>query len=147
MIQRFQTLLLGLAILALMAMAVVPYIQTADGISLSAHVFSGYAPHAPGAVVLQIMPVIWVLALGMLAFTIGQFKLLQRQLMFSRLCTFAIAGLMVCIYLGLAAWTDGGTIGYGAGYFLPIVALLFNLAAQFFIRKDIRLLKSLDRIR
>lgn len=37
--------------------------------------------------------------------------------------------------------------GYGLGMYLPLIAVLCNLAANFFIRKDERLVRSSERLR
>ena len=37
--------------------------------------------------------------------------------------------------------------GYGLGMYLPLIAVMCNLAANFFIRKDERLVRSSERLR
>ncbi len=43
--------------------------------------------------------------------------------------------------------TSGGSGNFGIGLFLPGIAMMFNILANRFIRRDDRLVKSVDRIR
>jgi hypothetical protein len=95
-------------------------------------------------------------ALGLIAaclalFSIGLYKKRTKQVLLSSINTFLIGGALI-----LSAWwastaetsmltNEQG--GYQFGLFLPAVALFFNSLAIRFIRKDEKLVRSMDRLR
>jgi hypothetical protein len=58
----------------------------------------------------------------------------------------AILGLMMYTILQTDQKTTGQGV-YQMGFFLPVIALLANLLANRFIRKDEKLVRSIDRMR
>ena len=80
---------------------------------------------------------------------ITRYKNRLLQIKLGALNSLFIAGTLI-----LAAWfatdfikSQGVTGRYGIAFFLPAAALLFNLLANRYIRKDERLVRSVDRIR
>ncbi|MFT4741547.1 MAG: hypothetical protein ACJAT1_000523 [Marivirga sp.] len=115
--------------------------KTADAQAEIAYVFIPF--FIPGCLAL--------IAACLALFSIGFYKKRIRQMLFSSINTFLIGGTLV-----LSAWwassaettvltNEGG--GYQFGLFLPALALFFNVLALRFIRKDERLVRSMDRLR
>ena len=82
---------------------------------------------------------------------IFNFKNRRFQMKISLFCT-----LLIAIFIGVATFTTyqaqdifspeiGGV--FGAGYFLPVGAILFNWLSVRFIKKDEDMVRSADRLR
>jgi hypothetical protein len=115
--------------------------KTADAQAEIAYVFIPF--FIPGALALT--------AACLALFSIGFYKKRIRQMLFSSINTFLIGGTLI-----LSAWwastaettvLTNETGGYQYGLFLPALALFFNILALRFIRKDEKLVRSMDRLR
>ena len=60
-----------------------------------------------------------------------------------------LIGIAICVYTMTTTYALDAAEGAtrAPGFYLPVVGLLFAVLAGVFIRKDERLVKSLDRIR
>lgn len=84
-------------------------------------------------------------------FTIGMYKKRTKQMLLSSINTFIIGASLI-----LSGWWASSAEasiltnnpgGYKFGLFLPAIALFFNSMAIRFIRKDEKLVRSMDRLR
>lgn len=149
MIQRIQSIFLLLAAGAFGGQFALPYLQTPaedPARSLSSLTDGVLNPFDnPGLLGLT--------ALGMLISAVAIFLFKNRSLQ-ARL-SLASVGIGVML-LALIAFTvkttqdqlpEGGTTQFAAGLALPVVAMLFNWLAARAIRKDEKLVRSMDRLR
>jgi hypothetical protein len=83
-------------------------------------------------------------------YSIFQYKNRMLQLKLGLLNTLLISGILGTVFLGLKqadTMLPKGTEEFSLGFYVPAIALLLNLMANRFIRKDEQLVKSADRIR
>ena len=159
MIQRVQSLFLLAAALCLIVMLFFPVWEKVDTSTQSSLVLRPTATisttleegssiyHFPAAIV------------GILAVTgalISLYSLFQYRNRLTQVKLGALNSLVMAAVLGLCVYLTfrleqsmaGDTQGqYEIGMYLPAVALIFNLLANRFIRKDEALVRSVDRIR
>ena len=157
MLQRIQTLFLALVALAMLLTVFFPiwYIP-GDSPQGTAVLFALYLDRtAPdGAFVVTSFPYLWIAVLAMASTTLAiteitRYKKRTLQMKLGSLNSLVMAGTMfLAVYfireLRLE-FNQEGTIGIGL--FLPGAGIVFNILANFFIRKDERLVRSIDRIR
>ena len=159
MIQRVQSLfLLGVAV-CLIAMLFFPIWQKVDTNAQSSLILR---PTATITTTLEegtnayYFPAAIIGILGIAGAIIALYALFQyrnrlTQIKLGALNSLVMAGILgLCVYLtfrleqNMASETQGQ---YEIGMYLPAVALIFNLIANRFIRKDEALVRSVDRIR
>lgn len=160
MIQRIQTIFLLIVGLAMLIFLFAPIWQKEEvnsGASYTLTAFyleqvsspeegvkNDFMPYA--------IPGILGLSATCIAFiTIGMYKKRMRQIILSTLNS-----ILIGTALGLSAYwatqAEGNYLpgiqgNYSYGLFLPAIALVFNSLAVRFIRKDERLVRSMDRLR
>ncbi len=99
-----------------------------------------------------------IAGIGLVVFVMLSFKKRTRQLKLGRflflLFLAVFVGIMFAVDFGqtlleenLNVKADEFQKGYGVGMFMPIVAAAFIFLANMHVKKDINLLKSVDRIR
>lgn len=160
MIQRIQTiflLIVGLAMLMFLFAPIWQKVDSSSGASYTLTAFSLEMVSDPAEGIKdEFSPYVVPGILGFLAvcisFTaIGMYKKRMRQIMLSTLNSIVIG-----TALGLSAYWATQAEGeflpgiqgnYSYGLFLPAIALVFNSLAVRFIRKDERLVRSMDRLR
>ncbi|ADR23432.1 membrane protein [Marivirga tractuosa] len=160
MIQRIQTiflLIVGLAMLVFLFAPLWQKVDTNSGASYTLTAFYLETVTSPEeGVKNEFMPYVIPGILGLLSvciafISIGMYKKRMRQIMLSTLNS-----LLIGTALGLSAYWSTQAEGellagiqgsYSYGLFLPAIALVFNSLAVRFIRKDERLVRSMDRIR
>lgn len=157
MIQRIQSIFLLLSIVAMVVMLFSPLwtkenLQTGDAVVLTTTALI----YTQKATVLSQQTTIYiaVLAFTSIAFaflSIFSYKNRMRQVMYNMLNILVLIGALAClIYFStkgedlLANPVKGN---FGLGYFMPAFAVLMNSLANRFIRKDEKLVKSVDRLR
>lgn len=137
MIQRIQTVWLFLAAIAMACTLFLPVFHLADG-----------NPLGLGD---QYIAILFIAASTLLSLvTIFNFKKRNVQLNMIWLNLLIIAGFMVYLFYLIdqartALTIQGGY--YHIGAFMPIPAIIFLIMARSGIRKDIKLLKSYERLR
>lgn len=149
MIQRIQTILLLLASAAGFGQFALPYLRTgAENPATNLPALSDQVLNPfdnPGLLGLCLLSGIVSLA--------AIFLYKNRPLQFRLSGGGAVASLLLG---GLAAFVvyqttqqlpTGGSVQYGGGLVLPVVAMLFNWLAGRFIRKDENTVRSMDRLR
>lgn len=159
MIQRVQSLYLFLAAVAMAAMMFIPsmlYIAPLGEFALRAPGYS-FAPHGAGETVMLSQTVMLRVAvfmsviLPLLLIFVYKNREAQHKLCYAEIALVAAAQIMV-VYYGFFAYGEviaDPSIGrtFGMGLVMPVVALIFTALAMRGIKKDIKLVKSLDRIR
>ncbi len=158
MIQRIQTVFLVLAIIAVILLAFFPlatfYSQTGIFV-LHAYELESITPgakipfvpwiFAPLAVIALVVLILNVIALLSYKNRIKQIKLLQVSILLNILF---IVGLMF-YYVPTIEENTSTAVDYteSIGIYLPLISLVFTLIAQHFIKKDEKLVRSVDRLR
>lgn len=158
MIQRIQTLYLFLASLAMGLMLALPLAHLIGGVeemTLTALGFEAPTPEGGVAMVLRTlgMTIVVNAACGLPLVNIFLFK--RRQLQFRLCATELVLVAGAAVFAAWYVWHGVGMLeGFGIsawklgfGVVMPLVAALFTWLAMRAIRRDIYLVKSLDRIR
>mgnify|MGYP005675131391 CR=1 FL=1 len=156
MIQRVQTIYLFLAIICLgstcLGFEFFRFVQSNEAFSFS--VFGIESLKEASSSMFKSIP-IYLSVIGLCLFlfmTLMSYKNLKRQLKWARSCTFLYAvfvlGSIVFYYAGGGIITEGEYVReLGLGYALLIAGFPFCFLAQLGIKKDKKLLDSLDRLR
>lgn len=146
MIQRIQTVFLFLAAASGFGTLAAPFATTPEMVQESALFADGTYATDDNIGLAVLFALAGALALG----AIFLFKKRQVQLKLNRFAIIAnILGFVLAIIL---FWQDLSSLGNtslndGAGAFLPFSFLLFAILAQRFIKKDEKLVRSMDRLR
>lgn len=146
MIQRIQSIFLLLAAAAAFALFALPFANTATSVASSA-LFSDQIFNIQDDLILIIL---FCLAGGLAFISIFLFKNRKTQLMIGRFAIIAnVIGLVYAVILFMQDKESLGdaTPNDSAGLYLPIVFLVLALLAQRYIQKDVKLVKSMDRLR
>lgn len=84
-------------------------------------------------------------------FSIFQYHNRLRQIKLGFLNSLLMSAVLGTVFVGIKSGnsllSESGSEDFMVGFYLPIIALLFNLMANRFIRKDEDLVRSVDRIR
>ena len=156
--QRIQTVFLAFIIIALGAFLWLPiWEKTTQGVEhrllLDAwklqriYLGTGYVAHMP-----------YGLAgiLSLLGIALAGYELLLFKKRITQIKIGALNNLVLVALLGLIAYwslytdkaiADSLTVRYRIGFFMPIVAIVSNILANYFIRKDEALVQAANRIR
>ncbi len=156
MIQRVQTIYLFLAIICLgstcLGLEFFRFVQTDEAFSFS--VFGVESLKETSSTMFKSIP-IYLSVIGLCFFlfmTLMSYKNLKRQLKWARSCTFLYAlfvlASIVFYYVGGGVFLEGEySLELGLGYALLIAGFPFCFLAQLAIKKDKKLLDSLNRLR
>lgn len=148
--QRIQTVFLCILIIALLISLVQPiWFHQMDGkvVSMTPFYFSEdgatyfYMPYS-------ITAILTIAAITIAITSLRKYKdrVLQMKLgAFNSLLLVAIIGVSVYFSMQLMKKFEGGQ--YGLGLFLPAGAVFCNMLANFFIRRDERLVRNSERLR
>ena len=157
MIQRIQSVFLLLLALAMLAVLVLPLWHKTDGLTQQeltltafAYAAQGVAPPAPAAPV-WLIGVLAAAAAALALFEIFQFRNRSQQLLLGSanllLITATLGAGFYFSNLGEQALNLKLEGQFMTGFYLPTLALLLNLLASRFIRRDEQLVRSMDRLR
>jgi len=158
MLQRIQTVFLLLIVLLMGATLIFPIWSYTNAESAEIHhvLFALYyeGVDATNNLVTIFFPysLVATLAIGSITVTIieiSKFKNRLLQMKLGALNSLLMAGtLILAIYFVNNLMESKGVAGgYGVGLYLPGVAMICNVIANRFIRKDEKLVRSVDRIR
>ena len=147
--QRIQTVFLVLAVVALLFSLVQPiwyYSGDSGTITLTPFYFLHedsyqYFPYS-------LVAIFSIASITLAITSIRKYKnrMLQMKLgALNSLCLVGVVGVSVYFATQLIGEFQGGS--YGPGLYLPVVAVLCNLVANFFIRRDERLVRNSERLR
>jgi len=158
MLQRIQTVFLLFVVLLMGAMLMLPLWTYSPEDSevfygLRAFYFVNVNPEA-GEEFRVYFPFSIIATLGIASITvgiieIGKFKNRLLQMKLGALNSLLMAGAMgLGVYFATDLMSEKEVTGaYGIGLFLPAAAMICNVIANRFIRKDEKLVRSVDRIR
>jgi hypothetical protein len=156
MIQRIQSVFLLLLALAMLSVLALPLWHKVDGLTHQELTLTAFGFEAKGLALPAVGPVwlIGVLALAsaaVAAFEIFQFRSRGKQLLLGSVnLLLIVATLGAMFYFSnkgeqlLNLKLEGQFL---MGFYLPTLALLLNLLANRFIRRDEQLVRSMDRLR
>ncbi|MDF2456810.1 MAG: hypothetical protein K0R51_2803 [Cytophagaceae bacterium] len=154
MIQRIQTLFLGLLalVMTLNLFSTVWRAETADK-SLLLTPFFLFEKTMDGEYHHQVIYIalLIILIIGLSIFSISRFKNRSLQLKLglanSVLLVLVVVAYYVVIGKGKTMIAQDAAAHFDPGFYLPLIAIVFNFLANFFIKKDDKLVKSVDRLR
>lgn len=158
MLQRIQTVFLLLVALMMLLTLFFPFwTYQAEGSTEYYGLFAFYYEYFDTEVnetVRTFFPFTFIATLVVASITVAlievtKYKNRLLQIKLGALNSLFIAGALILVaYFATDFVKSQGINGkYGIAFFLPAAALLFNLLANRYIRKDERLVKSVDRIR
>lgn len=159
MIQRVQSLFLLGVVICLVASLFFPIWQKIDLESQTGAVLKAFYTELhtkDQAVVQEFFPTVVLFILAVVGMVIALFEILAYRNRINQLKLGALNSLVLAGFLGLAVYftfrmekmvSVAGEGTYGFGMYLPAIALILNLLANRFIRKDESLVRSVDRIR
>jgi len=154
MIQRIQTLFLGLVafIMTLNLFSTVWKADTAEKsilltpFYLSEKTMEG--EHYHGVIYIALLI---ILIIGISIFSITRFKNRPLQLKLglgnSVLLALVVGAFYTVIGKGKSMIAADAVSHFDPGFFFPLIAIVLNIAANYYIRKDENLVKSVDRLR
>ena len=158
MIQRIQSVFLLLLALCMIAMLFLPIWHKADPISGQELLLTttSFVYNKPGAGLPAPANVWLIAAFAAAAAAVALFEISQFRNRFLQLKLGALNLLLILCTIGAGFYFSNlgeqmlnikmlGT--YQAGFYLPTLALLLNLLANRFIRRDEQLVRSMDRLR
>jgi len=156
MIQRIQSVFLLLLALAMLSVLALPLWHKLDGLTqqeltLTAFGFKAKGMEQPAAGPVWVIGALALASAAVALFEIFQFRTRMKQLMLGSLNLLLITGTLgAAFYFSnkgeqlLNLKLEGQFL---AGFYLPTLALLLNLLANRFIRRDEQLVRSADRLR
>ncbi|KAA9331792.1 DUF4293 domain-containing protein [Adhaeribacter soli] len=158
MIQRIQSVFLLLLALCMVALLFLPIWSKTDpttGQTATLTAFSLSQPAGPDATPTSTstiaIGILAIIAAGIALYEIFQFKNRITQMKLGMLNTLVLAGLLgAVIYYSLYVGEElvqGAPGEREAAFYLPLLALLLNMLANRFIRRDEQLVRSVDRLR
>jgi hypothetical protein len=164
MIQRLQTLFLGLAAIALVVMAFYPVISITefttlhsdtletDYYSLTLKGFSDPSPESKpqlNSFTFLPMAIIVVMMLTLIVYSIFRYKQRLHQLKLVKISIFLNIILVAGIFLNYPKLFTSAQPGMeiGSGAYFPLISLVMLVIANRYILKDEKLVRSADRLR
>ena len=151
MIQRIQSVYLLLAIACLVAGLFFPIASFQDHGALLSISPLGVARESGTPVfsgpwgIPMVLPYVWIAL--MMTFSLFQYKNRPRQLFIGRINYFLLIVVIFFNYFAINHEFHPADVSWGAAFFLPEAALVFNFLANRGIKKDQDLVKSIDRLR
>ncbi|MEX2336673.1 MAG: DUF4293 domain-containing protein [Fulvivirga sp.] len=160
MLQRIQTVFLSLVVLLMLLMLIFPiWTYQSEDMTITYMLSAFYLETDGGAadaLTKVYFPYMFVASLAIAAATIGVIEIAKFKNRLLQMKLGALNSLLMAGSMGLGLYFAGEimdekqlTAGwtYGPGVFLPAAAMICNVIANRFIRKDERLVRSVDRIR
>lgn len=156
MIQRIQSVFLLLLALAMLSVLALPLWHKVDGLThqeltLTAFGFQAQGLDPAGAGPVWLIGVLAVASAAVAAFEIFQFRSRGKQLLLGSINLLLIVSTLGAMFYFsnkgeqlLNLKLEGQFL---MGFYLPTLALLLNLLANRFIRRDEQLVRSMDRLR
>jgi magnesium-transporting ATPase (P-type) len=158
MLQRIQTLLLALVAIAMLAVTALPLWEKSSAAlnekvtltSFALEHFKGTASASNSSTVL--IAIVAIISACIAAYSITQYKKRMLQMTLGLINSILIAVLLGYTFyqvfkVGMPMFEPENQGSYGAGFIAAVVAMLCNMIANRFIRRDEMLVKSADRMR
>ncbi len=157
MIQRIQTIFLGIMVLALISFIFVPIWSKTNTDGTTSLILDAFSlSKVENGVIVQSVSTVLLLALaigaaGLGIYSIFSFQNRMRQMLIGMINSVLIAALLgAIIYYSFQGdkWLVATQKGnYGLGLLIPALALILNTVANKFIRKDEEAVQSSNRMR
>ncbi|MDO7850970.1 DUF4293 family protein [Hymenobacter convexus] len=157
MIQRIQSVFLLLLALAMLSVLALPLWHKIDGLTHQELTLTAFGYDTQGWQLPAPAGPVWLIgalaaaSAAVAAFEIFQFKNRARQLMLGALNLLLIVATLGAMFYFSSKGEQLLNIKlegqYLPGFYLPTLALLLNLLANRFIRRDEQLVRSMDRLR
>jgi uncharacterized membrane protein len=154
--QRIQTVFLLLVIAAMTAMLFLPlWIKHAETNFYELNSFRARIT-TEGIVTVEYFPQFFVALLAIIAIAIAAYEITAYKNRLTQMKVGALNSFMISLTLGVAvyfifttenSWFPDHRGMYQIGIFMPAIALIFNMWANRNIRKDEKLVRSVDRLR
>jgi magnesium-transporting ATPase (P-type) len=158
MLQRIQTLLLALVAIAMLAVTALPMWEKSSAVlnekvtltSFAIEHFKSMASVSSSNTIL--IAILAVISACIAAFSITQYKKRMLQMTLGLINSILIAVVLgytfyLVFKVGIPMFEPDNQGSYGAGFIAAVVAMLCNMIANRFIRRDEMLVKSADRMR
>jgi hypothetical protein len=158
MLQRIQTLLLALVAIAMLAVTALPMwgkssAKLNETVKLSSFSLDHCTPFAClGTTNTILIVILAIISACIAAFSITQYKKRMLQMTLGLINSILIAVVLgytfyLVFKVGIPMFEPDNQGSYGAGFIAAVVAMLCNMIANRFIRRDEMLVKSADRMR
>jgi hypothetical protein len=156
MIQRIQSIFMALASVSALLMFFFPiawYYGANNTLEFYAYKLHEHLPNTPAVFSMSyLLPLIFltIALVGIPVVSLFNYKHLQKQYKLMRinvlLSLLAVGGILL-FYSSSLTKVTGATASYEFGVFIPLIVLIFSFLSMRGIRNDIRLLRSVDRLR
>jgi hypothetical protein len=164
MIQRIQTLFLGLATIALIVMAFYPVINITEFTTLQTNILetdyygltiTGFSDPSPdskpqmNSFTFIPLAIVVVMMLVLIIYAVTKYKQRIHQLKLVKISIFLNIILVVCIFLNYPKLfsTAQTRMDIGPGAYFLLISLVLLVIANRYILKDEKLVRSADRLR
>ena len=158
MLQRIQTLLLAVVAIAMLATTALPIWEKSSAalnekVTLTSYAleyFKGTA--STGSVNTMVIIILAIISACIAAFSITQYKKRMLQMTLGLINSILIAIVLGYTFyqvfkVGIPTFEPENQGSYGTGFYATVLAMLCNMIANRFIRRDEMLVKSADRMR
>ena len=156
MIQRIQSIFMAAASLSALMLLIFPISWYYGSSNTIAFYVFGFVEHLPDAPALKS----WMFFLPLIVLTVVlivlplvavfNYKRLQQQYRLMRVNMFVsilLVAALLLYYTTNAATLTSTEPSYATGVFIPLIILVFSFLAMWGIKKDVKLLRSVDRLR
>jgi Domain of unknown function (DUF4293) len=158
MLQRIQTLLLAVVAIAMLAVTALPMWEKSSAAlnekvmltSFALEYFRGTASVSNANT--MVIVILAIISACIATFSITQYKKRMLQMTLGLINSIIIAIILGYTFyqvfkIGIPMFEPQNQGAYGAGFFAAVLAMLCNMIANRFIRRDEMLVKSADRMR
>lgn len=158
MLQRIQTLLLAVVAIAMLATTALPMWEKSSAalnekVTLTSYAleyFKGTA--STGSTNTMVIIILAIISACIAAFSITQYKKRMLQMTLGLINSILIAVVLGYTFyqvfkVGIPMFEPENQGSYGTGFYATVLAMLCNMIANRFIRRDEMLVKSADRMR
>jgi hypothetical protein len=158
MLQRIQTLLLAVVAIAMLAVTALPIWEKSSAtlnekVTLTSFALEYFkATTAVSSANTMVIVILSIISACIAAFSITQYKKRMLQMTLGLTNSILIAVVLGYTFyqvfkVGIPMFEPENQGSYGAGFISAVVAMLCNMIANRFIRRDEMLVKSADRMR
>ena len=158
MLQRIQTVLLALVAVAMLAVTALPmWGKSSATLNQTVNLTSFALEHCKSTVCLSSSNTMLIAILAVISACIAAFSLTQYKKRVLQMTLGLINSILIAIVLGytfyqvfkigIPIFEPNNQGSYGTGFIATVVAMLCNMLANRFIRRDEMLVKSADRMR
>jgi Domain of unknown function (DUF4293) len=158
MLQRIQTLLLAVVAIAMLATTALPMWEKSSAALNEKVTLTSYAlEHFKGTTSVSSANTMVIVILALISVCIAAFSITQYKKRMLQMTLGLINSILIAIVLGytfyqvfkvgIPMFEPENQGSYSAGFFTTVLAMLCNMIANRFIRRDEMLVKSADRMR